>query len=1090
MLQSLSYAFDFGLWEILTAVVSGAALHIPPVAETGDAEAFARRALAEGIDTVHATPSFFRAVAETGARLEALRVLHLGGEALSRTAVERLAAAVGAGCTLYNGYGPTEVTVNSLLFEIGRPGDLRGGERMPIGYPSAENAVYVVDRWGGAVPVGIPGELWLGGPGVARGYLGRPELTAEKFVPDGFGAEPGGRLYRTGDLVRWRADGTVEFLGRVDHQVKIRGFRIEPGEIEAVLRQHRQVREAVVVPRERPGGAILVAYVAADEAGPGAGELRDFLRGRLPAALVPSAFVRLAELPLTPTGKVDRRSLPEPDLDAGEEREEPRTPAERTLAGIFEEVLGISGVGRTDSFFHLGGHSLLATRVMSRVRQGPGGGSAVAGPLRGAHRGGPGGAARRDRWRRPARRPRRAGDAGRRAAAVVRPGAALVPRAAPARHSGLQHPPAGAPAGAPERRRPRRGAARDRPPPPGAARHLRRAGGAARAVGLAGDGHPLPRGGPLGAAGGAPRAGARAAGRPGGPAPLRPRARPRRPRPAVPARSAGPRGDPHPPPHRRGRLVDGGPRPRAARPLPGGDRRATLAAPRAAQPVLRFRPLAARLAPGGDPGGAARLLAAGAHRPAGGPGPPHGPAAPAGAELRRPRLPLRLRQGGVARPQRLRPRDADDPVHDPARRPRRPARPLQPAGGPRGRLADRGPQPQRARGADRLLRQHSRPARPGPGGAHLPRPDGPGAQGDARRLRAPGPPLRADRRGAAARAQPRPFAALPGLPGVAEQRDADRQPPRPDLRIAGDRRRHRQVRPHPRPARGGGAARGHGGVRRRPVRRADGAAARRAPGDPAGGRPRGAGDPARGAAAAHRRREPPDPRAERRRRAASARRGSPRSPPRRGELPGLPGGRPRSAPEGFRLYLLDPALRPTPLGVPGEVYVGGPGLAWASVDRPERAAARLVPDPFATSPGARLYRTGELARYRGNGGTGDGADGRRRFPRPSRPPVAGGARGRAAEAVRGAAHAGRESARGHLAGDAGGQPGGPGGRLLRSRRPLAAGHPGRRAGCAPIWAPTSPCGRCSRRRPSRSSPGWSRRREGRSSRRRRPLPTA
>jgi amino acid adenylation domain-containing protein len=361
VLQSLSYAFDFGLWEILTAVVSGATLHIPPVEETGDAAAFARRAVAEGIDTVHATPSFFRAVAEMGARLEGLRVLHLGGEALSRAGVERLASAVGAGCTLYNGYGPTEVTVNSLLFEIGRPGHLWRGERTPIGRPSAENAVYVVDRWGVLAPVGAPGELWIGGPGVARGYLGRPELTAERFIPDGFG-EPGARLYRTGDLARWLPDGAVEFLGRVDHQVKVRGFRIEPGEIETALLQHRQVREAVVVAR----GEALVAYVVAEAE---AGELRDFLRGRLPAALVPSAFVRLAELPLTPTGKVDRQALPEPEIEEGGEREAARGPVEEILAGIFEEVLGVTGVGRTDSFFHLGGHSLMATRVISRIRE-------------------------------------------------------------------------------------------------------------------------------------------------------------------------------------------------------------------------------------------------------------------------------------------------------------------------------------------------------------------------------------------------------------------------------------------------------------------------------------------------------------------------------------------------------------------------------------------------------------------------------------------------------------------------------------------------------------------------------------------------
>ncbi|HEX4496054.1 MAG TPA: non-ribosomal peptide synthase/polyketide synthase [Thermoanaerobaculia bacterium] len=366
VLQSLSYAFDFGLWEILSTVVSGAALHIPPVAETGDPEAFGRRVLSEGIDTVHATPSFFRAVAETGARLEGLRVLHLGGEALGRSLVERLALAVGGACTLYNGYGPTEVTVNSLLFEIGRPGALRGGERTPIGRPSAENAVSVVDRRGAAVPVGVPGELLVGGPGVARGYLGRPELTAEKFVPDAFPGRPGVRLYRTGDLVRWLADGTIEFLGRVDDQVKIRGFRIEPGEIEAALRGHAGVREAVVVARDLPGGTALVAYVVTDEE---PDSLRDFLRGRLPAPLVPSAFVRLDELPLTPTGKVDRRALPEPDLAEAGEREMPRTPVEEILAAVFAETLGVGEVGRTDSFFHLGGHSLLATRVVSRVRE-------------------------------------------------------------------------------------------------------------------------------------------------------------------------------------------------------------------------------------------------------------------------------------------------------------------------------------------------------------------------------------------------------------------------------------------------------------------------------------------------------------------------------------------------------------------------------------------------------------------------------------------------------------------------------------------------------------------------------------------------
>jgi len=228
VLESLSYAFDFGVWEILTALVSGGTLCVPGPEEINDPEAFARLALEWEIDTVNATPSFFQAVARTGVELKALRRLHLGGEALTGGQAERLAEAVGERCHLYNGYGPTEATVNSLIFDVGRRGALRGGPRVPIGRPSAHNAVYVLDPWGEPAAVGVAGEIAAGGPGVARGYLGRPGLTAEKFVPDPFAAEPGARLYRTGDLVRWLPAGDVEFLGRVDNQVKVRGFRVEP----------------------------------------------------------------------------------------------------------------------------------------------------------------------------------------------------------------------------------------------------------------------------------------------------------------------------------------------------------------------------------------------------------------------------------------------------------------------------------------------------------------------------------------------------------------------------------------------------------------------------------------------------------------------------------------------------------------------------------------------------------------------------------------------------------------------------------------------------------------------------------------------
>jgi acyl carrier protein len=228
--------------------------------------------------------------------------------------------------------------------------------------------LYVCDALSSPQPAGVPGELLIGGAGVARGYLGRAGLTAERFIPDPVGGEAGARLYRTGDRARWRADGTLEFLGRVDAQVKVRGFRIEPGEIEAVLRGHESVTECVVVVREDvPGETRLVAYVAG---GVDAEALRAHLRRSLPEYMVPSAFVVLHALPLTPNGKLDRKALPAPELASAEETYvAPRTPVEEVLAGIWAEVLRVDRVGVEESFFELGGHSLLATRVASRVRE-------------------------------------------------------------------------------------------------------------------------------------------------------------------------------------------------------------------------------------------------------------------------------------------------------------------------------------------------------------------------------------------------------------------------------------------------------------------------------------------------------------------------------------------------------------------------------------------------------------------------------------------------------------------------------------------------------------------------------------------------
>jgi acyl carrier protein len=222
-------------------------------------------------------------------------------------------------------------------------------------------------------PIGIAGELHLGGEGLARGYLNRPELTSEKFIANPFSDDPKARLYQTGDLARYLADGNIEFLGRIDHQVKIRGYRIELGEIETVLSEHRSVGESVVVAREdEAGDKRLVAYVIAGEnGGPGISELHEYLKGKLPDYMIPSAFVMMDELPLTPNGKVDRRALPGPERSRDEvegEYQAARTPVEEMMVVIWAGILGIEQVGIHDNFFKLGGHSLIATRIVSRIR--------------------------------------------------------------------------------------------------------------------------------------------------------------------------------------------------------------------------------------------------------------------------------------------------------------------------------------------------------------------------------------------------------------------------------------------------------------------------------------------------------------------------------------------------------------------------------------------------------------------------------------------------------------------------------------------------------------------------------------------------
>ncbi|WP_233597088.1 non-ribosomal peptide synthase/polyketide synthase [Corallococcus sp. CA041A] len=350
--------------ERVVHLIDGHCLHVVPDALRLDPEAMLTWLEQHRIDALDCTPAQLKPLLAAGLleRAWVPPVILTGGDALDVETWRRLAATDRT--RAFNGYGPTECTVGTTGASI------QGSPRTEpvIGRPLANLNAYVLDARQRLVPFGMPGELCFSGESVTRGYLGRPDLTAERFVPDPFSAEPGARLYRTGDKGRWRPDGTLEFMGRLDFQVKLRGYRIELGEIEATLRTHAGVRDTVVLVREdTPGDARLVAYVVTD----GDTEvLREHLRKHLPEYMVPSAFVTLPALPLTPNGKVDRKALPSPEAQwrAARSYEAPATPAEVALASLWEELLNVPVVGRNDHFFELGGHSLLATQLVSRIR--------------------------------------------------------------------------------------------------------------------------------------------------------------------------------------------------------------------------------------------------------------------------------------------------------------------------------------------------------------------------------------------------------------------------------------------------------------------------------------------------------------------------------------------------------------------------------------------------------------------------------------------------------------------------------------------------------------------------------------------------
>ena len=375
-LQMASFSFDVFSGDCMRALCSGKKLVLCPTEFLLDAPALYRLMLREGVDCAEFIPAVMRNLCqyleENKRSLEFMHILVVGSETWYVEEFQKIHSLCGPNTQVINSYGLTEATIDSSYFR----GRLQGSfpdRSVPIGRPFPNTHLYVLDGYLQPVPVGVPGELHIGGAGLARGYLNRPDLTAKNFIPNPFSENPGEYLYKTGDLVRYLPDGNIELIGRLDNQVKIRGFRIELGEIEAVLGTHPAVREALVTTWEvSPGDKRLAAYVVPKQRSSATpSELLSFLGDKLPYYMVPSSFIFLERLPLTANGKVDRGALPGPEGNGSELEETfvlPRTPIEETLTGIWAELLRLKRVSIDDNFFRLGGHSLLATQLTSRLR--------------------------------------------------------------------------------------------------------------------------------------------------------------------------------------------------------------------------------------------------------------------------------------------------------------------------------------------------------------------------------------------------------------------------------------------------------------------------------------------------------------------------------------------------------------------------------------------------------------------------------------------------------------------------------------------------------------------------------------------------
>jgi amino acid adenylation domain-containing protein len=386
VLQKTPFSFDVSVWEFFWPLMEGAKLVVAQPGGHQDPSYLAALINEQQVTTLHFVPSMLAVFLESERYVQcrSIRRVVCSGEALSQELAQRCLSSM-PWTELHNLYGPTEAAIDVTYWKCVDE-DRRAS--VPIGKPIANMQVYVVDQGMEAVPVGVPGELCLAGVGLARGYWGRGDLTAERFVPDGLSGRMGDRLYRTGDLVRWLRDGNLEYLGRLDQQVKIRGFRIELGEIETALQEYEGIRQAVVIAREdETGDKRLVAYVVPEKAGRErengnssengnnkAGlqisRLREHLLGKLPEYMVPSAYVEMEKLPLNHNGKIDRKSLPEPERTKPEqEYVAPRNPTEETLCRLWQEILRRDGVGIHDNFFRIGGHSLLAAQLATRMRE-------------------------------------------------------------------------------------------------------------------------------------------------------------------------------------------------------------------------------------------------------------------------------------------------------------------------------------------------------------------------------------------------------------------------------------------------------------------------------------------------------------------------------------------------------------------------------------------------------------------------------------------------------------------------------------------------------------------------------------------------